>query len=339
VAPFAPFFRYAAKVTNRCQAEAGHRRSGGAIHHLVEARLTAARKGNDAAIARELQARAWKNLRRPIDRRSKRERRIGLLGIRRTVGEAASGLPRHGNRPDHAHSNEATDRSRWYPKRQAISRLHVELPPQKCNREALLQQESIAEAPLFRREIALSRSTHQRERLVAPAIDDLEKHGSARGTRVFRKEDEQIAVEFDSSLSVPGSGGEIGNRLIGRQPGIDGVMNSRDDGFVGAGIIPADHVDPDHFGGCSLREQKAGPDHTADDPRGGFRHDPSGSGITIPARDSRRHPSKSFCLNGFSAHGAIGVSPSSAHGHSGVFPRITCHIRSSFRARGEHGRQ
>src|SRR6185436_17704695 len=112
------------------------------------------------------------------------------------------------------------------------------------------------------------------------------EYGSACGTRVFRKEDEQIAVEFDSSLSVPGSGGEIGNRLIGRQPGIDGVMNSRDDSFVGAGIIPPDHVDPDHFSGCSLREQKAGTDHTADDPGGGSRHDPSGSGITIPARDS-----------------------------------------------------
>ena len=59
-------------------------------------------------------------------------------------------------------------------------RLHVELPAEERHRESLLEQEAVSEIPRLRRQVALLRAAHDRERLIAAAIDHFEEHGAAR---------------------------------------------------------------------------------------------------------------------------------------------------------------
>ena len=121
------------------------------------------------------------------------------------------------------------------------------MPSEERDREALFEQEAIAEAPVLRREIALARGTHQAERLVATAVDDLQEHRAAHSGSVLRKKEQQVACEFDLAGGVPGSGAEIGNRLIGGEPRIDGVVHAGDHPFVRPKIVAAAHLDPDNF--------------------------------------------------------------------------------------------
>jgi hypothetical protein len=118
----------------------------------------------------------------------------------------------------------------------SLQRTHVELPAKERHRESLFQQEAVSEVPRLRRQVALLRATHDRERLIAAAVDDFEKHRAARPARVLRPEKQHVGRKLDQPVGVPRNQVEVRDATVGRELRVDGEMDTADDPFVRAPI-------------------------------------------------------------------------------------------------------
>ena len=75
-------------------------------------------------------------------------------------------------------ADNALDRRNRCLKREAIRSRDIELPPEVCDRETLINQESIPEIPVLRIQTPLNGAAHECERLIASPVHDLQEYSS-----------------------------------------------------------------------------------------------------------------------------------------------------------------
>ena len=114
-------------------------------------------------------------------------------------------------------TDEPFDRRDGSLKRETLGRLDVELPAEERHGESLLEQEAVSEIPRLGRQVSLLRAAHDRERLIAAAIDDFEEHAAARAVGPFRPEEQEVRGELDLALGILGSEVDVRNGAIGRE--------------------------------------------------------------------------------------------------------------------------
>src|SRR5262249_27679139 len=100
-------------------------------------------------------------------------------------------------------ANQTVDRRNRRGERETLQRTHVELPVEERDGESLFEQEFVTQIPVLRREIALLRATQDRQRLIPPAIDDLDKGRPTRAARILRSEEQQVGRKLDVAAAIP----------------------------------------------------------------------------------------------------------------------------------------
>ena len=197
-------------------------------------------------------------LRRRIHACAKRQRGVLLTRVDRAVRESDLDRP-PAVRFDVRFTHEPLDRRDRGLKRQTLGRLDVELPAEERHGESLFEKEAVAEIPRLGRQVTLLGAAHDRERLIAAAIDDFEEHAAPRPVGLFGPEEQEVRGELDLAVGILRSEVDVGDGAIGRQPRVDRKMHAADHPLVRADIVSTSHVNPDDFCRRNLSDQQQKP--------------------------------------------------------------------------------
>src|SRR5262249_47660483 len=198
------------EIANRCQSKTGDRRSFRLIYDFIDADTGVCRKTSRASVVDKLPAIAWDRHGHRIHARAKCQGCLALARVDRAVSESDLD-PSSAVRLDVRLTYEPLDGRDRCLKCQPLGRRHIELPAEEGHGESLLEKESVAHVPRFRREVTLLNTAHDPEGLIAAAIDDLQEHAPPCAVRLFWSEEQQVRGELDLALGISWSNVDVGN--------------------------------------------------------------------------------------------------------------------------------